>query len=79
MAREQREQMQINERKLGPLKALKKAQLEENIMKKGNAISRVAGQQNEPNQNNVRTAKTKEGTGDVRRNNNKEGESKNMG
>ena len=42
-------------------------------------MSRVAGQPNEQNQNNVEKLKTKEGTGNVRSNNNKEEESKNMG
>ena len=58
---------------------MKQAQLEENRTKKGNAMSRVAGQPNEQNQNNVEKLKTKEGTGNVRSNNNKEEESKNMG
>ena len=71
--------MQSSGRKLGLVETLKQTQLEEKMTKKGNAMSRVARQQNEPNQNNVQKAKTKEGTGDVRRNNNKEGESKNIG
>ena len=79
MAREQKEQVQITGSKLGPLETLKKAQIEEHMNKKGNAMGRDAGQQNEPNQNNVEKAKTKKGTGDVRRNNNQEGDSKNMG
>ena len=79
MAREQKEQVQITGSKLGPLETLKKAQLEENMNKKGNAMGRDAGQQNEPISNNVENAKTKKGTGDLRRNNNQERERKNMG
>ena len=79
VAREQREQMQVTGRKQGPAETLKRAKLEDRVTKKGNAMSSVAGQQHEPSQNNVRKAKTKERTGDVRRNNNKEGESKNLG
>ena len=39
---------------------MKQAQLEENRTKKGNAMSRVAGQQNEQNQDNVKKLKTRE-------------------
>ena len=71
--------MQSSGRKLGLVETLKQTQLEEKMTKKGNTMSKVAGQQNEINQNKVEKSKTKEGTGNGRRNKNKKGENKNMG
>ena len=75
VTREQTEKMQST----GPVETLQRTQLEEQITKKGNAVSKVPGQQNEHNQNNVEKSKTIEGKENVRRKNNKEGENKNMG
>ena len=44
MTREQREQMQNTGKKLGPLETLKKAQLDEKMTKKGNAMGSFQGQ-----------------------------------
>ena len=49
------------------------------MTKKGSVISKGARQQNRKTKNNVEKSKTKEGTGNVQRNSNKEGENKNMG
>ena len=67
-------------KKVGPLlKTLKRAQLEEILTTKGKATGRFHEQQKEHNQNNADMSKTRDGTGDGRRNNNKEGENTNMG
>ena len=55
--------MQSSGRKLGLVETLKQTQLEEKMTKKGNTMSKVAGQQNEQNQNKVGQSKTKEETG----------------
>ena len=74
-----REQIQNTRKKLGPLETLKRAQLEAKMTTKGKATDRVHGQQKEHNQNNADMSKTREGTGDGCRNNNKEGANTNMG
>ena len=56
-----------------------KRQLEEKMTKKESGMSKVGGQQYEPNQNHEDKVKPKEGTGDARGNNNREGDQKNTG
>ena len=57
----------------------KTRQLEEKMTNKGSVMRKVVGQQYEPNQNNDKKVKPKEGTGDARGNNNREGDQQNMG